>query len=197
MRVVDFNDDIKKKLEDSGLSNKMKSLEHCSFLVIEERDGGVIGAGGLGGLLNVPSLQIDDKYQGQGIGKILLDATIKETKKRGYSFISGSRNPENVRAIQLHNFYGFKPIFRIHYSPGYVRDVIILVLKPRGKIIEKFFSIFNNLLGTIFLSVVLKIIKPAFASLFTLQPEEFPDVHISHMIKNFEKFSDDKLIKYK
>jgi len=188
LRVVDFNDDIKKKLEDSGLSNKMKSLEHCSFLVIEERDGGVIGAGGLGGLLNVPSLLIDDKYQGQGIGKILLDATIKETKKRGYSFICGSRNPENVRAIKLHDFYGFKPIFRIHYSPGYVRDVIILVLKTKGKVMEKILKLFNTKIGIAILAISLKISKSSlFKWILTYPPEEFPDPRIIYIIKNFEK----------
>ena len=187
LRVVDFNDEIKKKLEDYGFSNKMKSLEHCSFLVIEERNGKIVGAGGLGGLLNVPSLQIDDEYQGQGIGKILLDETIKETKKRGYSFMTSSRNPKNFRAIKLHEHFGFKPIFRVHYSPGIVRDVIISVLRPKGKIIEKFFQIFNHKTGTIFFSIFLKIIKPTFAQLFTLPPEEFPDVKILYMIKNFEK----------
>lgn len=190
MKIVNINEDIKEKLRASGLSKEMISLEHCDFLVIEEKNGKIIGAGGLGGFLNVPSLQIDTQFQGKGIGKKLLDATIKETKRRGYSFISGSRNPENINAIKLHDFYGFKRIFRIHYSPGIVRDVIILVLSPRGKIVEKFFSLFNNLVGMIIFSICVKIIKPAFTKLFTLSPEELPDIDILHAIRNFEKLAD-------
>ena len=187
MKIVDVTNDIKSKLQKSGLSKDMISLEHCDFLVIEEREDKIIGAGGLGGFLNVPSLQIDENHRGEKLGKKLLDATIEETKKRGYSFISGSRNPENSVAIKLHDFYGFKRIFRIHYSPGIVRDVIILVLTPKGKIVEKFFSIFNTLMGTIVFSIFIKITKPLFPKLFTLSPDEFPDISILHMIRNFEK----------
>jgi GNAT superfamily N-acetyltransferase len=190
MRIVDVTDLIKDKLQKSGLSKDMISLEYCDFLIIEERDDKIIGAGGLGGILNVPSLQIHENHRGEKIGKKLLDATIEETKKRGYSFISGSRNPENSVAIKLHDFYGFKRIFRMHYSPGIVRDVIILVLTPKGKIIEQFFSIFNTLIGTIIFSIFVKITKPLFSKLFTLSPDEFPDISISHMIKNFEKLKD-------
>lgn len=187
IKIVDVTDEIKDKLRKSGLSKDMISLEYCDFLVIDERENKIVGAGGLGGLLNVPSLQIDENYRGEKLGKKLLGITIEETKKRGYSFISGSRNPENLVAIKLHDFYGFKRIFRIHYSPGIVRDVIILVLTPKGKIIEKFFTIFNSLLGTIIFAVFIKIAKSFFPKLFTLSPDEFPDISISHMIKNFEK----------
>ncbi|MBS3168831.1 GNAT family N-acetyltransferase [Candidatus Woesearchaeota archaeon] len=190
MKIVDVNNDIKEKLRLSGLSKKMGSLEKCDFLVIEEIDGKIVGAGGLGGFLNVPSLQIDDSYQGKGIGRILIDALFEETRRRGYSYIAGSRNPENFRAIKLHDIHGFKRVFRVHYSSGIVRDVIILVLGSRGKIIKCFFSIFNTLPGTILLAFFLKLVKPVFGKIFTLPPEEFPDVDIIHMIKNFEKLKD-------
>lgn len=187
MRIVDVNKTLIHELRSSEISSKMESLENCRFLVIEEGDGKIIGAGGLGGLFNIPSLQIDDRYQGQGIGKKLLGEVIKEAKKRGYSYISGSRNPENTRAIKLHDFYGFKPIFRAHYSPEMVRDVIILVLRPRGKIVESFFRFFNTLGGTILLSIVLKAVKSLFPLLLTYPPKKYPDPSITWMIKNFEK----------
>lgn len=187
MRITEVNEEIVRNLRDSGLSQEMGSLEFCDFLVIEEMDGTIIGAGGLGGLFNVPSLQISKEFQGKGIGKILLDATINEAKRRGVSFISGSRNPENVRAIKLHDHFGFHPIFRVHYSPGLTRDIIILVLKPRGKLIEKIFYIFNTLPGSIILSIMLKIVKPLFGSIFTLPPKEFPDPDLCYIMKNFEK----------
>lgn len=187
MKIVNVDKHIIQELRKSGLSKEMESLENCSFLVIEERNGKIIGAGGVGGIFNIPSLQIDEKYQGQGIGKILLGEIIHEAKKRGYSFISGSRNPENSRAIKLHDFYGFKPIFRAHYSPDFVRDVIILILRPRGKIAESFFRFFNTLAGTTLLSIVLKIAKSLFPLMLTYPTEKYPDASIKCMIKNFEK----------
>ena len=187
MKIVNVDKHIIQELRKSGLSKEMESLENCSFLVIEERNEKIIGAGGVGGIFNIPSLQIDVKYQGQGIGKILLGEIIHEAKKRGYSFISGSRNPENSRAIKLHDFYGFKPIFRAHYSPDFVSDVIILVLRPREKIVESFFRFFNNLVGTTLLSIVLKIAKSLFPLMLTYPTEKYPDASIKCMIKNFEK----------
>ncbi len=187
MRIVHTHEKIVQELKKSDLYNEMQSLGACDFLVIEEKDGKIIGAGGVGGLFNVPSLQIAEGFQGKGLGKILLGATIDEAKRRGYSFISGSRNPENFRAIKLHDFYGFYPVFRIHYSQGIVRDVIILVLRPRGKIVAGFLSIFNNIVGTAILACILKFTKPLFKNVLTLSPEEFPNPSITYMIKNFEK----------
>ena len=187
MRIVDVDENIVRDLERSEITEKTKNFELCNFLAIEEKDGKIIAAGGIGGLFNVPSLYIAKKFQGQGIGKILLRAIIEEAKRRGYSYISGSRNPKNVRAIKLHDFYGFYPVFRIHYCPGWVRDVIILILRPKGKIVARFFSFFNMRFGTILLSIALKIAKPLFGSVLTYPPEKFPNPSISYMIKNFEK----------
>lgn len=191
MRIVDTDNQIIQKLQESGLSKDMRSLEACDFLVLEEHEGKIIGAGGVGGLFNVPSLQINDEFQGKGLGKILLGATLDEAKRRGYSFISGSRNPENHRAIKLHDLYGFYPIFRIHYSPSIVRDVIILILRPKGKIVLGFLSIFNNIIGAAILASVLKFTKPFFRGVLTLSPEEFPNPSVTYMIKNFEKLKRD------
>lgn len=187
MRTTDTSPATIRRLRESGLSKQMTSLESCKFLVIEEDGGQIVGAGGVGGLFNVPSLQIADEYQGKGIGKKLLQETLKEARRRKYSFIAGSRNPENARAIKLHDFFGFRPVFRVHYSDDLTRDVIILVLKPKGRIVSAFLGVFNSLAGTIALSIALKIAKPLFKSVLTYSPEEFPDPSIKSMIKNFRK----------
>jgi len=189
MQIIDVDNKIILELRKSGLSKEMKSLEFCKFLIIE-KDGkniNIMGAGGVGGLFNVPSLQIGEEFQGKGLGKILLKATIDEAKKRKYSFISGSRNPKNSRAIKLHDYFGFKPIFRIHYSPEIIRDVIILVLSPKGKIVAKFLGIFNNKFGMVVLGIMVRITKSLFREVLTLEPNEFRAPDIMHMIKNFEK----------
>ena len=184
---MDAGPAIIRRLRESGLSKQMTSLESCKFLVVEEDGGKIVGAGGVGGLFNVPSLQIADEYQGKGIGKKLLQETLKEARRRKYSFIAGSRDPENSRAIRLHDFFGFRPIFRLHYADGITRDVIILVLGPKGRLVSAFLGAFNTLAGTIALSVALKVAKPLFKGAFTLSPEEYPDPSIKNMIKNFCK----------
>ena len=96
---MDVDENIVRDLERSEIIEKKKSFELCNFLAIEEKDGKIVAVAGIGGLFNVPSLYIAKKFQSQGIGKILLGAIIEEAKRRGYSYLSGSRNPENVRAI--------------------------------------------------------------------------------------------------
>ena len=187
VRTADTDGEIIGRLRESGLSVQMKSLEHCKFLVVEEDGGRIIGACGVGGLFNVPSLQIADSHQGKGIGKTLLGEMLKEANRRGYSFISGSRNPENARAIRLHDFFGFRPIFRVRYARDTTRDVIILVMRPRGRLVSAFFRLFNNVAGTAVLALVLKAAKPLATRVLTLEPGEFPDPSLSSMIGDFRR----------
>ena len=187
MRIVDADEETVGRLVESGIMRQMSSFESCKFFVLEEDGGRIIGACGLGGLFNVPSLQIVDGYQGRGIGKKLLAELIAEAGRRGYSFIAGSRNPENARAIKLHDFFGFCPVFRIRYAPDITRDVIILVLKPRGRLVSAFLRTFNNLAGTAVLALALKTSKPLLVRVMTLQPDELPDPSVSCMLRNFRR----------
>jgi len=157
------------------------------FLVLEEIDRKIIGAAGIGGLFNVPSLQIHKDFQGKGIGKKLLIELVEEAKRRDYSFLCGSRDPENVRVIKIEDELGFYSVFRMCYSPEITREGVITILKPKGKLVAKLLSIFNTLIGTIILAFVLKVGKSLFKSIFTLSPDEFPDPDIMYMIRNFQK----------
>src|SRR5690349_16783480 len=105
MKIVDVNSEIIQRLRETGLSSGMKSLENCDFLVIIEHNNKVIAASGIGGLFHVPSLQIHQDYQNKGLGGKLLSVVMDEAKKRKYSFISGSRNPDNLNAVRLHDFF--------------------------------------------------------------------------------------------
>ena len=87
MKIVNNDEGIIEQLRKSGLSKKMKSLESCDFLAIEEKDGKIIGAGGVGGLFNVPSLQINDQFQGKGIGPKAVKKFMELCKKDYYSAI--------------------------------------------------------------------------------------------------------------
>jgi len=188
IKIMDANETYIQKLRDADLSiDGFRALENNVFWAIEEDEGKIIGAGGIGGVFNVPVLIIKEEYQGRGIGKKLLEATISEAKKRGYSFISGSRNPENKNAIKLHEYFGFTRVFRVHYYPGLTKDIIILILSPRGKLIRKLLRFFNTRIGNGLLAILLKLGKALFPFLLTLPADEYPDVSILHMIKNLSE----------
>ncbi len=188
MRVVDVDDNIIQELRNSGLSSEMKSLEFCKFLVIEEEHGKIVAASGIGGFLNNHSLQILDGYQGKGLGKKLFKENIEEAKKKNYSFITYSNNPENTPIVKLVRHFEFTPLFRIHYSDNLVRDAGILVFKTKGKVLEKILKLFNTKIGIVILAISLKIFrKLTFRSLLTLPPDEFPSPDLMYIIKNFQK----------
>jgi len=189
MKVVEVDKKIIEGLRHSELSREMKSLEFCKFLIIEESPEKIIGASGIGGILNVHSLQIDEKYQGKGLGKKLFKENIEEAKRRGYSFILLSRNPENIGIVKLHTIFGFKPLFRIHYSSDVISEALILPLKFYGKIITKTLRIFNTKFGIILLAILLKLSKRSFTSTLTLSPDDFPNANIKYIISNFEKIN--------
>lgn len=188
MKVVEMNQDLITRLRKSTVSKRMKSLEYCKFLVIEEENGEIVGASGIGGILNVHSIQLLEKAQGRGLGKTLFEKNIDEARKRGYSFIMVSRDPQNMPIVKLHDFFGFKPCFRIHYTHEMTRESLILVLKNKAKILKFFLSFFNTRIGSVILVVFLKMTKSSlFKKLLTYPPEEFPDPDVMYAIKNFEK----------
>jgi len=149
MKVVKMDENLRNRLRESGLSQKMKSLEFCKFLIIEEENNVIVAATGIGGMFNVHSIQIADTHQGKGLGKKLLGALVDEAKKQGYSFFLNSMNPENTPIVKLVKSYGFEPLFRIHYSKEVVRDSGILILKPKGKTVKYFFRFFNTKGGNV------------------------------------------------
>jgi len=72
-----------------------------------------------------------------------------------------------------------------------VREAIILVLKPRGKIVQKFLGIFNTMSGMVVLSIGLKITRSfLFAKLLAYNPSSYPNPDMKYIIKNFEKVSE-------
>jgi len=187
MRIVNKDKNILQKLKASKLSRNMESLSRCDFFAIEEKDEQIIGAVGIGGFFNVPGMYIDERYRGKGIGGILFNELVKEAKNRGYSFLCGSRNPENCSVIKIEDKLGFYPVFRIHYAPDVTRDIVITVFTKRGILISKFLSIFNSRIGTIIIGILLKIFKSLWRSALTLSPKQFPKPSIKYMMRNFEK----------
>ena len=110
MKIVDVDDKIRKKLIRSGISEEMGSLENCDFLAIVENDKKIVGASGIGGIFQVLSLQIHPDYFNKGLGPKLIKMVIEEAKNRKYSYISASRNPENINAVRLHDFFKLRKL---------------------------------------------------------------------------------------
>jgi len=188
MQIVNVTSDIKNRLRKSGLSKEMRSLENCDFLVILENDDKIIGASGVGGLFHVPSLQIHPDFMNKGLGGKLFRKTIDEAKKRKYPFLSGSRNPNNINAVRLHDFFDLNPVFQIRYNPNFTRDVVFMEFSLQGKIFRKFLNLFNNKLGMIFFIISVKLLKNLlFKYVLTYSPDEFPDPDVMFAIKNFTK----------
>jgi len=190
MKVVDVEKSNKKELR-AKLSGRLKGFAECKFIVFEEEEGKIIGVSGIGGIFNVHGIELLEEARGKGLGKILFSKNIEEAKRRGYSYILASRNPANTPIIKLHDFLGFRCIFRIHYTQDLVREAIILILKPKGKIVQKFLGIFNTKVGMAVLSIGLKITRSLlFTKLLAYDPNRYPNPDIKYIIKNFDKVSE-------
>ncbi len=187
MEISNVDENIRSKLRNSGISAEMRSLESCDWIVYEEQDGKIIGAAGVGGLFHVSGIQISKDFRGKGIGKAIQGAVIIEAKRRGHSFLTVFNDPRNIPSEKLHNSFGYKTIFRIHYSPEIINDVKILTFKLQGKIIEKFLCIFNTHVGIGFLACLLKFSKVLFPKIILYSEENIPEPSIKCIIKNFEK----------
>ena len=188
MRIVNVDNNIIKELRKCDISTKMRSLESCEWVVLAEIDKKIIGASGVGGLFNLTSIQILKEIKGIGLGGLLQREMINESKKRGYSFITGMIDPANKQSMSLHDGFGFKTIFRIHYSPEIIQNVIIFTFNRRGKIVKSFLGIFNNILGMSILACLLKIFKTMFPKIINYNEKKIPNPDIKYIIKNFEKY---------
>ena len=48
MHILDIDSPVKKRLNESGITKLMKSIESCEWAVVEEYENKIIGAAGLG-----------------------------------------------------------------------------------------------------------------------------------------------------
>ena len=187
MQVLDINSDLKRRLNQSGITILMKSIESCDWVVIEENEDKIIGAAGLGGLFHVSGIQILENHIGKGIGKKIQAELINESKRRGYSFIMVFNDPRNTPSSKLHDSLGYQTIFRIHYSEDIVNDVKAIILKKPGRLIVNFLKIFNTKTGMLFLGIILKLLKFAFPRLIIYNEDNLKSPDIGCMLRKFEK----------
>jgi len=75
------------------------------------------------------SVYVADKSRGQGIGRVLLEALIKESESNGIWTLQASIFPENAGSIRLHQHCGFREVGRrerIAKLRGVWRDTVLL-----------------------------------------------------------------------
>jgi len=193
MRIVSVDSKIIKELRTSGISQEMRSLESMDWLVLADMNEEIVGAAGVGGLFNVEMVQIRKDYQGKGVGGLLQASAIEEAKKRGYSYVTGLIDINNKESLKLNHGLGFKTVFRIHYAKNITQDIVILVFKPRGKIIETFLRIFNTKAGIAVLACCLKISKSMLPKIISYNEKKIPNPDVKQIIKNFEKIQNHKI----
>ena len=147
MKIVNVDSKIKERLKESKLSDEMSNLLACDFLVIVEHNKKIIGASGIGGKFHVRTLIVQDKFRNKGLGILLLKAVIEEAKKRKYSFVIASRDPNNPTLVRVHDFLNLMPIFQVQYREKFTRDVLFLSFNKKGEVFRKLLSFFNMSIG--------------------------------------------------
>jgi len=187
MQVVSVDKEIIEWLRKSGISSEMKSIELCDWLVIQEMNGTILGAAGIGSLLNTTSLQIGKNFRSKGIGPKIFVEFVNEAKKRKYSFLLGSTEASNIASSRIHEFVDMHVVFRIPYSKDRILDIRFLPFNVKGKIIEKIFRLFNSRFGMLILACILRISKPLFPRFLGHITEDIPNPSVTWIMKNFNK----------
>ena len=187
MRVVTVDKKIKEQLRKSGISSEMKSIELCDWLVIHEIHDNIVGAAGVGSLLNTTALQVGKNFRSKGIGPAIFVELINEAKKRNYSFLLGSTEVSNIASSRIHEFVDMHVIFRIPYSKDRILDIRFLSFNVKGKIIEKIFRLFNSRFGMLILACILRFSKSLFPRFLGHTTEDIPNPSVKWIMKNFNK----------
>ena len=187
MQMVNVDKKIITKLRESGISDKMKSIESSDWIIYETIDNEIIGAAGIGGIFHTSSINIHEKFRGKGYGKKIQKELVNEARKRNYSFVTVFVDPRNDSSTKMHDGLGYKTIFRIHYSKDVIQDIKIIIFKKRGNVVRKFLRCFNTKIGVFFLACFLKISRSLFKKMFAYDEKEIPILDIKQIINNFEK----------
>jgi len=77
------------------------------------------------------SVHVDEKYQGQGIGSLLLDALIRKGKAEGYKVMIGAIDAGNETSLMFHSKHGFAETGRLPGVATKGGEMLDLVLMQR------------------------------------------------------------------
>ena len=77
------------------------------------------------------SVHVNDKYRGQGIGSMLLDALIKKASRDGYKVMVGCIDGGNETSLMFHSKHGFAETGRMPGVATKGGDLLDLVIMQR------------------------------------------------------------------
>ena len=108
-------------------------------LLAKAEDGEVLGYGTFGAFRAREgyrytvehSVHVNDAYQGQGIGSMLLDALIKKGKADGYKVMIGAIDAGNETSLMFHSKHGFAETGRLPGVATKGGEMLDLVLMQR------------------------------------------------------------------
>ena len=94
-----------------------KARKHYPVLGIEDAAGVLMGFASYGQFRERPaykytvehSVYVDSRFRGQGVGRKLLEAVIKEAEIQDYHVMVGGIDATNAVSIKLHESLGFTP----------------------------------------------------------------------------------------
>ena len=92
-----------------------------TFLVLEEKDGSIVGAYGLYPMekhtCELRKMYLHKKYRGRGLGKLLMDDALSKARQLGFEKMVLETASVLKEALALYTSYGFQ-----EYQPDHLSD---------------------------------------------------------------------------
>ena len=117
--------------------SELAHVPETRHYVVAEDAGALVGYAGLavvGNQADVQTIAVAPAGQGQGLGRVLLDALVVEGRRRAATEVLLEVRDDNESAQALYRRAGFERIGvrRAYYQPGGT-DALVLRLKLRGR----------------------------------------------------------------
>ena len=116
------------------ISAYYRELQNPSaFYLVARKGEEIAGFGGMwtiGDEAHIVTLAVDEQYRRHGIGRLLVEALLKEARRRRAARVSLEVRVGNHPAQNLYTAYGFRTIaFRRGYYPDNGEDAAVMVVE--------------------------------------------------------------------
>ena len=116
------------------ISAYYRELQNPSSYYLVARIGKeIVGFGGMwavGDEAHIVTLAVDEDYRRHGIGRLLVEAMLKEARRRSTTRVSLEVRVGNLPAQNLYTSFGFRTVaFRRGYYPDNGEDAAVMVVE--------------------------------------------------------------------